>query len=211
MDVIDILPQAPVTRDELQGLATPVPLLPATVEERQGLVTPNPKPLDQQEPQIPVSGAKRAAKEFGRGLGWVTYPIWRPLQEILRDTKKVANIHRIPKAHALGWLRKSQADGALYEAWTPAERVRVLKQQAAWFGFLALAVVMSLSVGHYLPMVVLSLAWWARSHSLHLQGKLLPHFDLVRWMLFLPQVPENVYAGTPAQEPADTEAPLEPR
>jgi hypothetical protein len=122
--------------------------------------------------------------------------------EIISDTKRLPNVYRIPVQHLQGWATKAQNDLALWDSWTPEQRRSVDRQKGVWtLGLLASSVIL-LAVPHtgWVPMTLLSLAWWGRCHNWHwprwakevnpkwVEGTSVPHWDVVRWFLGLPQL-----------------------
>ena len=158
-----------------------------------------------QAPILPVSGFRHGAREIGRGLGWVTWPLWRPMVEIISDAQRIPNLWRIPAQHLQGWKAKAKADMALWEAWTEEERASVDRQRGVWtLGLLVCSVIfLVLPYTGFVPITMLGLAWWARCHHCHWpmwaneinpkwhQGSPVPHWDAVRWLLGLRQLEEG--------------------
>jgi hypothetical protein len=158
-----------------------------------------------QVPLLPASGFLQGVRTIGRGLGWVTWPLWRPVVEIISDTKRIPNLWRIPAQHLQGWKAKAQADMALWDGWTAQERASVVRQQSVWVVSLLVCSLVFLVLPYtgFVPITVLGLAWWARSHNWHWpkwatdinpkwqQGNPVPHWDVVRWLLGLRQLPEG--------------------
>ena len=158
-------------------------------------VTPAPPEIQASAPLLPVSGFRYGVREIGRSAGWVTWPLWRPIVEIVRDTGRMVDHLRTPVRHIQGWKAKAQTDLDLWATWTPAQRASVVRQQAVWMVSLLVCSVLFMSVPllGFIPLFLLSLAWWGRSHNLHWHDRtLVRHWDVVRWGLGLPQVPEAV-------------------
>lgn len=149
-------------------------------------------------PLVKPSGAREALREAGRAIGWITWPVWRPLQIWGRlmhaEGEKILRAPRIAVGHVQAWRTLVVSSGARWDGWTQAERLSVTRQQGVWALLLAGAVVV-LSAGEgwlaFGPLFVLSGLWWLRSHNTRLRW----HFDVVRWGLGLPQVPEHVLRG----------------
>jgi len=152
-------------------------------------------------PLFPVSGFRTGVHTIGRGLGWATWPLWRPMVEICSDTKRIPNVWRIPGQHLQGWKAKARADMALWDSWTPEQQASVDRQRGVWTLGLLISALFFLVLPDtgFIPLTFLSLAWWARSHDWHWptwanqinpnwhKGSPVPHWDVVRWLLGLPQ------------------------
>ena len=149
-------------------------------------------------PRVPKSGRKLAWTEIKHGLGILTYPWWRPVQEIARDTLKLRTIHQIPVQHIRGWVQLWNSAGVNWERWNKYERVRVLKQDAIWGGLFSISAAASLTAGNIIPLSVISCLYWLKAHDLRISGRPLPHFDLARWALRLPQ--KQVQAEDPVDD-----------
>lgn len=183
--------------------------------ETNSIVTLNPAPLATPqaasvttlEPLLPVSGFKQGVRDVGRGLGWLTRPWWWPVAEVARDTRRILGHLQTPGIHLRGWATKARKDMALWEQWTPEQQASVVRQQAIWavaLVSLSLVYLVTAAMGQgffgFAPLALLSMAWWARSHDVHFPGwaqhlnpawtagSPIPHFDIVRWFLGLPQV-----------------------
>ena len=158
-----------------------------------------------QAPLLPVSGFRQGVRTIGRGLGWVTWPLWRPVVEIISDTKRIPNVWRIPAQHLQGWQAKAKADMELWDGWTAQERASVVRQQSVWTVSLLVCSLVFLVLPYtgWVPIMILGLAWWARCHNCHWptwaneinpnwrKGSPVPHWDVVRWVLGLPQVEDR--------------------
>jgi hypothetical protein len=161
--------------------------------------------LAPQAPLLPVSGIRNGVRTIGRGLGWVTWPLWRPMVEICSDTKRILNVWRIPAQHLQGWKAKAQTDMVLWDSWTPEQRASVDRQRGVWTLALLICALIFLVLPYtgFVPLTLLSITWWARSHNCRWprwanqintkwqEGNPVPHWDAVRWLLGLPQLGEG--------------------
>jgi hypothetical protein len=121
--------------------------------------------------------------------------VWKPIQLGVRvvagDTRKILTAHRTSIAHARGWKTKTQNELKRWDGWNEEERRSVVRQQAVWSLLLAGVCVLALVVGGwpgFAPMLLLSTLWWMRSHNI---SWLKWRWDIVRWVLGLPQVPHE--------------------
>lgn len=174
------------------------------------MATPQAAPVATPEPFLPVSGFRQGVRDVGRGIGWVTKPWWWPVTEVARDTRRIVGHLRTPGLHLRGWATKAHNDVAAWEHWTPEQRASVVRQQAVWavaLVALSLVYLVTAALGQgffgFAPLALLSVAWWARSHDAHFPrwaqhlnplwtpGSPVPHWDVVRWVLGLPQLTDE--------------------
>lgn len=123
-----------------------------------------------------------------KGWKWLTFPLFWWISEAVESAENIyaAPWTSIKKSRA--WVDRAKNDLADYQAWTPEERISVRRQQAAWTVTLLTGSIVALCLpGSWalLPLMVVSSAWWLRSHNTRMPWR----FDVVRWAMYLPQVP----------------------
>lgn len=146
--------------------------------------------------RVPPSGFHMAIQETGRTIGWLTWPIWKPptwlvTNLLAKDTLKILRAPLISREHLRAWLDRGRNDLRDWDAWAPAERASVRRQETMWMlcwivsAFLALTAG-SIRVGRLglFPIGLVAGAWVLRSHNTRLPFR----FDAVRWLLNLNQV-----------------------
>jgi len=185
-------------------------LMPETVSPRYPVESP-----------LPASGGKVALQTIIRTAGWVTKPIWWPVYHGILDVLRLKMIVTIPMAIGNAMAAQGKRNAALWDSWTPEERKKVQKQKFVWYCLGSAGVLLAIFPGSNLLLHTCAFAWVAKNHNVHYpsksflrkivplkhRGKLIPHWDLARWILDMPQVPEHVLAGllSPPKVPPEQE------